>query len=119
VGSGLAFTPDSRIMAVGDPGGSILLVEPGNDRLIATLEDPNSNRAVWATFTPDGSRLILTSQDSLAAHVWDLRAIREQLAEMGLDWDWPRLPAPGPTTATPLRVECDLGELSDALRPRD
>ena len=59
----------------------------------------------------DGSRLILAGEDSRAAHVWDLRAIRHELVAIGLDWDWPPLPEPDVTTpaAGPLRVVTDLG----------
>ncbi len=118
-GSGLVFTPDSRLLAVADASGSIRLVEPGADRLIATLEDPNSNRAIWAATTPDGSRLIFTSPDSLATHVWDLRAIRDQLAEMDLDWDWPRLPPADPAPAkraTPARIRARGSDRTDRSR---
>ena len=120
VGTGLVFTPDSRLLAVADPSGSIRFVEPATNQLIATLEDPNSNRAMFAVMTPDGSRLIFTSLDSLSAHVWDLRSIRRQLAEIGLDWDWPRIPDPEPaaTSEGPFRVVFDLGELKGELRRR-
>jgi tetratricopeptide (TPR) repeat protein len=38
-------------------------------------------------FTPDGTRLIAVGVDTLALHVWDLRAIRRGLVPLGLDWD--------------------------------
>jgi WD40 repeat protein len=116
-GWGKVFTPDSRLLAVTDPSGSIKLVEPATDRLIATLEDPSATNALSAVFTHDGSRLIYTSRDSLSAHVWDLRAIRRQLAELDLDWDWPRIPEPeaAQPAEEPLRLEIDLGELKGAL----
>ena len=48
-----------------------------------------------------------------AGRVWDLRLLRERLAEMGLDWDAPPfLPADKNHKHTaPVRVEIDLGEL--------
>ena len=46
-------------------------------------------RGLAASFSPDGSRLVVTTNDGPAVHVWDLRAIRRHLAEMGLDWDAP------------------------------
>jgi hypothetical protein len=42
-----------------------------------------------AAFSPDGSRLVVTTPDGPAVHVWDLRAIRRHLAGMGLDWNAP------------------------------
>jgi tetratricopeptide (TPR) repeat protein len=43
--------------------------------------------------------------------IWNLRAIREQLAAMGLDWDLPPYPPPKNAHATPLKVEVDMGDL--------
>src|SRR5262249_13997918 len=49
-----------------------------------------------AAFSPDGSRLVVTTNDGPAVHVWDLRAIRRRLAPMGLDWDAPPYPESDP-----------------------
>jgi Tfp pilus assembly protein PilF len=89
----------------------VQLVEAETGRLVASLDDPQQSRSRQAIFSADGSRLILTSEDSRAAHVWDLRAIRHELVAMGLDWDWPPLPEPDvtATAAGPLRVATDLG----------
>ena len=84
VGEGLVFTPDSRLLAVADPSGSIRLMEPATGRLVAALEDPNANRAMSAVITPDGSRLIFGSGDSLSVHVWDLRPS----AASSPKWNW-------------------------------
>ena len=110
-GGGLAFSPDGRLLAVAQLAGSVRLFEAETGRLVASLDDPQQSRSRHATFSPDGSRLILASEDSRAAHVWDLRAIRRGLFAMDLDWDWPPLPEPDVTTpaAGPLRVVTDLG----------
>ncbi len=96
-GDALAFTPDGRLLAIAPPAGSVRLVEAETGRLVASLDDPQQSRAGHATFTADGSRLILTGEQSHAAHVWDLRTIRRGLAAMDLDWDWPS-PAGGDVT---------------------
>jgi serine/threonine protein kinase/Tfp pilus assembly protein PilF len=64
-----------------------------------------------ATFSADGSRLILTSQDGRWTRVWDLRVIRQELVVMGLGWDSPPLPEPSTISpaAGPLRIVTDLG----------
>ena len=110
-GSALSFSPDGRLLAIAQPAGSVQLVEAETGRLVASLDDPQQSRSKQATFSLDGSRLILTSEDSRAARVWDLRAIRHELVAMGLDWDWPPLPEPGVATPAvgPLRVATDLG----------
>ena len=56
-------------------------------------------------FSPDGTRLaVMTSNHTI--HVWDLRAIRQGLAEIGLDWDLPPYPpADADSNPCPIRVE--------------
>jgi eukaryotic-like serine/threonine-protein kinase len=110
-GGALSFSPDGRLLAIAQPAGSVQLVEAESGRLVASLDDPQQSRSRQATFSADGSRLILTSDDSRAAHIWDLRAIRHELLTMGLDWDWPPLPQPQVATQAtrPLQLTTDLG----------
>jgi tetratricopeptide (TPR) repeat protein len=68
-----------------------------------------------AAFSPDGSRLVVATNDGPAVHVWDLRAIRRNLAAMGLDWDAPAYSDDDPANPSspplpPLRV--DLGAMA-------
>jgi hypothetical protein len=69
----------------------------------------------------DGSRLVVTDPDALAVHIWELRAIRRQLAGMGLNWDGPAYPEIDPAGEDefppPLRVVVDLGAMSTGLAP--
>ena len=44
--------------------------------------------------------------------LWDLRLIRAQLNEMGLDWDLPSPSSSGGQTSAPLRVDVQLGVAS-------
>jgi hypothetical protein len=57
-------------------------------------------------FTPNGSRLITSGEESRALHVFDLHAIRRQLGEIGLDWSDEPLPAPSNAAAKaePLEI---------------
>ena len=87
--TGLCFLPDSRLRGLMDASKIIRLVEAETGRVIARLESPDPCDVIWATFSPDGSRLVLVTDDGPAVHVWDLRAIRKRLAAMGLDWDAP------------------------------
>jgi tetratricopeptide (TPR) repeat protein len=97
------FSPDSRLLSMETSPGGIRLVDPVTGREKARLEDPNQDTANSCSFTPDGTRLVLSANDGQAIHVWDLRLVRTQLAELGLDWDEPPY-APPPPKVEPLRV---------------
>ncbi|MGO9469864.1 MAG: protein kinase domain-containing protein [Isosphaeraceae bacterium] len=97
------FSPDGRLLVVQQGNKLIRLVETETGRTLARLESPDLCPVV-PTFSPDGSRLVVSTNDGPAVHVWDLRAIRKQLAGMGLDWDAPAYSADDPTdpSAPPL-----------------
>jgi WD40 repeat protein len=108
----LAFSRDGAVMALELSPGIIDLQEFRTGRTLAKLEDPNRDRVGWLCFTPDGSQLVNIATYSKVVHVWDLRAIRHQLAAMGLDWDLPQYPAPAKREEAKTRkVEVDLGDL--------
>jgi WD40 repeat protein/Tfp pilus assembly protein PilF len=118
-GDGFGFSPDGRLMAVQDAGKALRLVETETGRTLARLESPDMCKVRWATFSPDGSRLVVTTNDGPAVHVWDLRAIRRELVELGLDWDAPAYPIDDPcgpevTPLPPLQV--NYGELESHLQ---
>jgi serine/threonine protein kinase/WD40 repeat protein len=110
-----AFSPDGSLFAAETGQGSVRLVDPATGREYARLEGPNHDRAKCLAFTPDGAQLVATTDDSQSIHVWDLRAIRRALAEMGLDWDQPPYTpsAPESEACQPLHVEVLLGELAN------
>jgi WD40 repeat protein len=109
----LAFTADGKWMAVEVQRGLLALVEAESGRELARLEDPNQDAANSLVFSPDGSRLVTVSQsDSGMIHVWDLRAIREQLKELRLDWDAPPLPPAAQQRSRPLEVQVQFGNLA-------
>jgi eukaryotic-like serine/threonine-protein kinase len=103
------FSSDGSLVAIEGRQGFIRLVAPGTWRDLARLENPNRTSGGAEAFTPDGTKLVISSDADRAIHVWDLRAIREQLAEMGLDWDAPPYPPAKPTPRAPLRVTVDSG----------
>src|SRR5262249_46956764 len=80
-----AFSPDGGLLAVLDPSGTIRLLDPATGDERARLEDPYQDHPKWFAFTPDGTRLVTTSDDSKTIHVWDLALIRRQLRDLGLD----------------------------------
>ncbi len=90
----ITFSPDSRMLAVLDGVSEVRLVDPATGREFARLVSAGRPYC----FSPDGSQLMTYAGRDGAFQVWDLRLIRRQLTEMGLDWDLPPYPPPSPLT---------------------
>jgi serine/threonine protein kinase/WD40 repeat protein len=88
------FSPDSLQLAVEDAPGVVRLVKTETGAEIVRLETTEQSRFWSQTFSADGTILIAADDDRSALHIWDLRALRLELAGMGLDWDAPPY-APG------------------------
>ena len=84
---GVAFSPDSRMIAMVDRDGCVSLVDVNDGHEVACFEDPEQAKAGYLAFSRDGSQLAVSVQGSNAVRVWDLRAIRGRLAKLGLDWN--------------------------------
>jgi serine/threonine protein kinase/WD40 repeat protein/tetratricopeptide (TPR) repeat protein len=114
-GEGLCFSADSRFLVVRDASKTIRLVETETGRTLARFESPDLCGVVWAALSPDGSRLAATTNDNASVHVWDLRAIRESLSAMGLDWAGSAYSDDDPAAAAlpPLPpIQVDFGPLA-------
>ena len=101
------FSPDGRLAVVQDTATILELVEIETSRTLVRLDSPDQHHVGFAAFSPDGSRLVVTTNEPPCAHVWDLRAIRRHLVEMGLDWDQPPYPASPPADADLHTVRYD------------
>jgi len=86
-GLNAAFSPDSKIVVLETGAGVARLIDADTGREYARLEDPSQDRTS-PVFTADGTKLVCAG-DGCCVHIWSLRAIRRQLAEMGLDWESP------------------------------
>jgi serine/threonine protein kinase/WD40 repeat protein len=128
-GDSFAFSADSKLLAIGEGYGIVRLVDPERGREYARLELPVQARLLPECFTPDGSRLVCHALETNVVHVWNLRMIRQELAEMGLDWDAPTeppIPAGLPAISShesmrspePLTVEVLLGELNQTAEQK-
>ena len=80
-----AFSPDSKLVVVETGAGVAQLIDADTCREYARLEDPTQDRTGRCAFTSDGTKLVCTG-DGCCVHIWDLQAIRRELAEMELDW---------------------------------
>jgi WD40 repeat protein len=84
---GLAhFSSDMRLLAANLEQTTVYLVEPATGRVLARLEGPGKHGVTWINFNADGNLLaVANSNDQI--QLWNLRAIRSELARWGLDWD--------------------------------
>jgi serine/threonine protein kinase/WD40 repeat protein len=111
-----AFSPDSRVMARMD-GHKILLLDTITEKPLATLEGPGLNEVARFEFSPDGSQLAAVLYDQ-QVQLWDLRLIRQELAQMHLDWDLPPYPPAGQTAAAgPVTLEVESDPSSQTPGP--
>jgi eukaryotic-like serine/threonine-protein kinase len=96
----LAFSPDGSQMVMEIDAGVLTLFSYPDLREVARLEAPGLERAAFAggvQFTPDGASLVFRTEPATGGYrVWDLRAVRAGLAELGLDWDAPPYPPAQP-----------------------
>jgi WD40 repeat protein len=84
--SPVAYSPDGSRMALLLSPITLHLLDSETGAELARLEDPNEDRPSEFSFSPDGTQLIVTTAFSGTLHVWDLKAIRAELAGMQLDW---------------------------------
>jgi hypothetical protein len=86
---------------------------------VARLTGPGPARYFPECFTPDGTRLIAARNENGFIYVWNLRLIRRQLKELGLDWDWPEFPpaAPGSESPRSLQVEVLPDDVNQPDKP--
>lgn len=109
-----AFTRDGKILAVVPAPSAVQLYDCVTQRLLARLQAPDTDWSSLILFSHDGA-LLVTVTGAGDAWVWDLRRVRERLREIGLDWDQPPYPPPGPPGER-VTVEVDLGEPVEAKK---
>jgi WD40 repeat protein len=81
----LAFSTDGKILAIANSHRDVCLIETATGRELATLAAPEPHPIRWLCFRPDGEQLAVACEKGVL-QLWDLRRLRERLAEMGLDW---------------------------------
>jgi hypothetical protein len=105
--AGMAFSPDGRILAMSLSQSAIDLFDMESGEVFAKLSAAELSPIWWVFFSPDGTRLGVSTMSG-DVRLWDLRAIRAKLRDVGLDWDLPPYRAatsPAPGDVKPLAVE--------------
>jgi WD40 repeat protein len=106
--SGPAFTPDGKIMAIVHSPTVVQLRETVTGQEIARLVTPDPQPIYTLRFSADGSCLA-AGRDNQVVTVWNLRQIRKQLADIGLDWDHSPYPSPRDLFPGTLEGQVDRG----------
>jgi serine/threonine protein kinase/WD40 repeat protein len=96
----VAISPDVRLLAIAGTPWQVKLLDYATGEELAALPSDPEQPICGLAFSPDGSQLVVTSQPG--ALLWDLRRIRAELADLGLDWDLPAYP---PETAPPSPLQ--------------
>jgi serine/threonine protein kinase/WD40 repeat protein len=86
-GLGIAFSPDSRVLAVGQVNGMLSLFDTNTGEELARLTHRDQSVASLIVFSPDQRWLLTSSIDEgSTSQVWDLVALRCEMESRGLDW---------------------------------
>jgi serine/threonine protein kinase/WD40 repeat protein len=101
-----AATADGRAVAVAYTQNELRLLDAATFTPFATLAPPQPGPIVCMQIAQDGSHLAAAVGPDI--HLWDLRRLRQELVELGMDWDLPPLPLP-PRDPMPLRLTIDPG----------
>lgn len=97
-----AYSADGSMLACTHAVDTIEIVEPETGEHLATVSGPSSIEISGLRFSTNGLTLAAAGQGEI--HVWDLRALRGDLAKLGLDWPL----GPRPSATTPWRQHAPL-----------
>ncbi len=100
-----AFTHDGKLLACSKPdaGRVVKLIEVATGAEVATLEAPQPRSPSGLSFNSDGSVLAVATMNQ-TIQLWDLRAVRRGLGEIGLDWNQPAY-APSSGSGSGRKIE--------------
>jgi signal transduction histidine kinase len=82
----IAFSPDQQIVAVVRSLTQVQLLSSTTLQELARLESPVPQLISSLAFSPSGNQLAVATETPFI-QLWDLRWLRQQLANLGLDWD--------------------------------
>ena len=106
-----AFSPDGQIMAAVNAAQIITLYDVARGKELVSLTPAEPQGLCAPCFSPDGGQLAVGVEDH-TIQIWDLRRIRQELRDLGLDWDPPPYPLEKRATVemSPLLVAYGLVE---------
>jgi signal transduction histidine kinase len=99
-----AFTANGSMLAYTHAVDRIEIVEPATAQHIASVAAPTPIEISGLRFSADGNTLVVAA-GSGRMHTWDMRALRSDLAKLGLDWPLKEAPRVAKTSNnTPLII---------------
>jgi WD40 repeat protein/tetratricopeptide (TPR) repeat protein len=110
------FSSDGRLMALSVSAHQIRLAETASSRAVAHLTMLQPLSSTPLAFSPDGTRLIASTNRRYAL-MWDLRRIRDQLGTIDLDWDQPSFLPEGDTRTAIQRQVRSIRVVGEVLEP--
>jgi signal transduction histidine kinase len=90
----LSFSPDGTLLAVAISRTVVELLDAATFEPLVLLQTPKPQMISWIAFSPS-SRQLAVATSTPFIQLWDLVALRGELALLGLDWN-SRTPAAGP-----------------------
>lgn len=81
----MAFSADGSLWAVAHSTDLVRLFDAASGVELVTLTPPSRLLVQSLAFSPDGARLAVGSENAVV-QLWDLPALRRELAKLGLDW---------------------------------
>jgi WD40 repeat protein len=79
------YSPDSKLLALVRELQIVQLLDAETGIELARLRAPEPSNILWVKFSPDGRRLVVAPRNH-NVQVWDLPALRTQLASLDLNW---------------------------------
>jgi WD40 repeat protein len=94
----VAFSPDGRLLALARTTVEVQLLDTTTFQEVARLLAPDARDIDCLRFSPAGDRLAVGTENQVI-QLWDLRAVRRELRQRGIDWNLP------PCSPAPLRSQ--------------
>lgn len=91
----MTISGDGRLIATAEPPAGIGLYDAETGHQHAVVHHPDARFTGWIALDHAATRMAVTTlPDSVL--IWDLRELRRELAELGLDWNAPACPPAPP-----------------------
>jgi WD40 repeat protein len=104
----IAYSPDSRWLAILDTPCRIRLLDAATHAELATFKLDSERFIDSLIFDPQGTRLIAGTYAPGSIHIWDLPLIGRKLSALGLPWSYAPISNRDPIKQIPVSVKLDV-----------